>query len=150
TGQEDDDDIGLYNYGARLYDPILAKFISPDRIVQAPENPQSLNRYSYCQNNPLIYVDPSGEIVEWVAYLIGALAMGAFTGAVEAHMNGQNWFVGALAGTVIAAAWFGVGYGVGFVVTDFLVTTALSTGSAMAVSATKVVGAMAGGFAGGA
>lgn len=46
TDQEADDDIGFYNYGARLYDPVLGRFISPDRLVQAPENPQSLNRYS--------------------------------------------------------------------------------------------------------
>jgi len=46
TGQEDDDELGFYNYGARLYDPVIGRFISPDRIVQAPENPQTLNRYS--------------------------------------------------------------------------------------------------------
>jgi hypothetical protein len=37
-------------------------------MVPEPYNPQSLNRYSYCLNNPLIYVDPTGyqeeEIVE--------------------------------------------------------------------------------------
>ena len=32
-----------------------------------PYNPQSLNRYSYCINNPLIYVDPSGyDFFEWI------------------------------------------------------------------------------------
>jgi RHS repeat-associated protein len=36
TGQEDDDDLGLYNYGARLYDPLLGRFISPDSIVPDP------------------------------------------------------------------------------------------------------------------
>ena len=55
-----DAEYGLYNYGARLYDPIIGRFISPDTIVPQPYNPQSLNRYTYCLNNPLIYVDPSG------------------------------------------------------------------------------------------
>lgn len=55
TDQELDAENGLYNYGARLYDPFIGRFISPDSIVQAPYNPQSLNRYSYCLNNPLIY-----------------------------------------------------------------------------------------------
>ena len=33
--------------------------------MQNYNNPQTLNRYSYCTNNPLIYTDPSGRIVEF-------------------------------------------------------------------------------------
>ena len=29
--------------------------------MQAPDNIQNYNRYSYCLNNPLKYFDPSGE-----------------------------------------------------------------------------------------
>jgi RHS repeat-associated protein len=65
TDQELDAENGLYNYNARLYDPFIGRFISPDTIVPEPYNPQSLNRYSYCLNNPLIYVDPSGHFWEW-------------------------------------------------------------------------------------
>ena len=36
-------------------------FITPDTIIPDPSNPQSLNRYSYCYNNPVIYLDPSGH-----------------------------------------------------------------------------------------
>jgi RHS repeat-associated protein len=61
TDQEDDDETGLYNYGARLYDPEIGRFISADSIVPRPDDLQSLNRYSYCSNNPLVYVDPSGH-----------------------------------------------------------------------------------------
>ena len=60
TDHEFDTSTGLYNYGARLYDPIIGRFISADPTVQAPFDPQTLNRYSYCRNNPLIYVDPNG------------------------------------------------------------------------------------------
>ncbi len=60
TDQEFDAESGLYNYNARLYDPIIGRFISADPFVQAPFDPQTLNRYSYCRNNPLIYIDPSG------------------------------------------------------------------------------------------
>ncbi|NWG04561.1 MAG: RHS repeat-associated core domain-containing protein [Syntrophaceae bacterium] len=63
TGQEDDDDLGLYNFKARLYDPVLGRFISADTIVSDPKDPQSLNRYSYCLNNPLRYIDPTGNEV---------------------------------------------------------------------------------------
>jgi RHS repeat-associated protein len=61
TDQEFDGETALYNYDARLYDPVIGRFISPDSIVPAPFNPQSLNRYSYVLNNPLGYTDPSGH-----------------------------------------------------------------------------------------
>ena len=60
TDQEFDPESDLYNYDARLYDPVIGRFISADPIVQDPYDPQVLNRYSYCRNNPLMYVDPSG------------------------------------------------------------------------------------------
>jgi RHS repeat-associated protein len=49
------------NMNARLYDPVIARFFSPDNYVQIPEFTQAFNRYSYCLNNPLKYVDPSGN-----------------------------------------------------------------------------------------
>jgi RHS repeat-associated protein len=61
TDQEHDSGTGFYNYDARLYDPVIGRFISADSEVPDWTNPQSLNRYSYCRNNPLIYVDPSGN-----------------------------------------------------------------------------------------
>ena len=60
TGQRLDISTGLYFYNARYYDPQLGRFIQPDSIVQAPSDPQSLNRYSYVRNNPVKYVDPTG------------------------------------------------------------------------------------------
>lgn len=61
TGQELDYEVGLYNYGARLYDPEIGRFMTPDSIVPYPTDPQSLNRYSYVQNNPVNRIDPSGN-----------------------------------------------------------------------------------------
>jgi RHS repeat-associated protein len=63
TGQRSEEaNLGsLYDYGARFYSPVFGRFVSPDSIVPRPGNPQSLNRYSYVRNNPLILVDPSGN-----------------------------------------------------------------------------------------
>jgi len=61
TDQELDQSTGLYNYDARLYDPLIGRFVNADSMVPDQYSPQSLNRYSYCANNPLIYVDPSGH-----------------------------------------------------------------------------------------
>ncbi len=47
---------GLYYYGARYYDPWLGRFISPDTVLAG------LNRYAYCGNNPVRYVDPTGHV----------------------------------------------------------------------------------------
>jgi RHS repeat-associated protein len=62
TGQRLDS-TGLYYYNARYYDPTIGRFISPDTVIQNLANPQCLNRYSYCLNNPLKYTDPSGRNV---------------------------------------------------------------------------------------
>ena len=61
TDQEPDAGTGLYNYNARLYDPVLGQFVMADTIVPDPFNPQSLNRYAYCLNNPIRYIDPTGH-----------------------------------------------------------------------------------------
>jgi RHS repeat-associated protein len=60
TGHEMLDAFGLINMNGRVYDPIVARFLSPDAYVQNPEFSHSYNRYSYCFNNPLKYTDPSG------------------------------------------------------------------------------------------
>jgi RHS repeat-associated protein len=59
------DNTGLYYYNARYYDPGIGRFISADTIVPNPANPQSLNRYSYCLNNPLKYTDPTGHMDDY-------------------------------------------------------------------------------------
>jgi RHS repeat-associated protein len=72
TGQRLDG-TGLYYYNARYYDPSIGRFISPDTIVPHPANPQSFNRYSYCLNNPLTYIDPSGHWPKWLKYVANSL-----------------------------------------------------------------------------
>ncbi|MFT3740959.1 MAG: RHS repeat-associated core domain-containing protein [Breznakibacter sp.] len=60
TGHEHLDQFGVINMNGRMYDPLVGRFFSPDRLVQNPGFSQSFNRYSYCFNNPLKYVDPTG------------------------------------------------------------------------------------------
>lgn len=77
TGKELDTDTGLYDYGARYYDPVLSRFLSIDPWSGNLEDPQSLNKYSYTKNNPVKYVDPTGKNP-----LLAAMAVGAVGGAV--------------------------------------------------------------------
>ncbi|KAA3644794.1 MAG: hypothetical protein DWQ07_15420 [Chloroflexi bacterium] len=62
TGQRGLPSTGLMDYNARWYSPSLGRFTQPDSIVPNFFNPQSLNRYSYTYNNPIIYTDPTGHI----------------------------------------------------------------------------------------
>ncbi|MFQ5856892.1 MAG: toxin TcdB middle/N-terminal domain-containing protein [Anaerolineae bacterium] len=67
TDQEHDLEIGLYNYGARFYDPLVGRFISVDPLyMEEPEKglekPQALNLYAYAYNNPIRYHDPTGQV----------------------------------------------------------------------------------------
>ena len=64
TGHRHIAGIGLIDMNARLYDPMLGRFLSPDPHIQSPDCPQNYNRYSYCLNNPLRYTDPTGEIIK--------------------------------------------------------------------------------------
>jgi RHS repeat-associated protein len=63
TGQRSEEaSLGsLYDYGARFYSPYLGRFLSADTMVPQAGNPQTLNRYSYVNNSPLKYVDPTGH-----------------------------------------------------------------------------------------
>ena len=60
TGHEMDDEIGLVNMKARIYDPVIGRFLSPDSLIPSPTDLQSYNRYSYVRNNPLSFTDPTG------------------------------------------------------------------------------------------
>lgn len=63
TGHEHLPMFGLINMNARLYDPVIGRFLSPDPYVQSPDDSQNFNRFSYALNNPLRYMDPTGEVV---------------------------------------------------------------------------------------
>ncbi|HRH07328.1 MAG TPA: RHS repeat-associated core domain-containing protein [Bacteroidia bacterium] len=60
TGHEHLKEFALINMNGRMYDPVLARFLSPDKLLQNPSNTQNYNGYSYVLNNPLKYTDPSG------------------------------------------------------------------------------------------
>ncbi|MDY0078500.1 MAG: RHS repeat-associated core domain-containing protein [Bacteroidales bacterium] len=93
----------------RVYDPFLARFLSPDPQLQSPDYSQNYNRYSYAWNNPLKYTDPSGEFIHLV---IGAAIGGVFNwlaNGAQFNAAGLGHFgVGALAGGL------GAGIGAGF------------------------------------
>ena len=61
TGKEDDND-GLYYFGARCYYPSLGRFTTPEPLgLFEKESPITINPYIYCSDNPLKYIDPDGK-----------------------------------------------------------------------------------------
>lgn len=62
TGHEHLMDFGLINMNGRVYDPMVSRFLSPDPFIQAANNLNSYNRFSYVSNNPLLYIDPTGYL----------------------------------------------------------------------------------------
>jgi len=65
TGHEHLSGFGLINMNARLYDPMLARFLAPDPYVGSGLT-NDFNRYIYCRNNPLMFTDPSG--MSWKSF----------------------------------------------------------------------------------
>jgi RHS repeat-associated protein len=120
TGHQQMDATGLIHMGARLYDPVLARFIQADSIVPDGGDLQSLNRYTYVSNNPLAYTDPTGH---WGAQQQGylrttvAIAIAVYTGgavAPAAVPGGTGVFFGMTvtssnAGMVVMAGGFAAG-----------------------------------------
>ncbi|WP_221077278.1 RHS repeat-associated core domain-containing protein [Agarivorans aestuarii] len=60
TGHEMLAGVGLIHMNGRIYDADIGRFLQADPHVQAPNNAQNYNRYSYALNNPMSYTDPSG------------------------------------------------------------------------------------------
>ncbi len=170
TGKKLDDESGLFFYGARYYDPKLGRFITADTVVQAPNNPQTLNRYSYVLNNPLNRIDPTGHW-SWKSFwnsfagaVVGAVVTvatgglgapaafalgGAAGGAVAGGLNGglQGALMGGLMGGVLGG---GVGLGISTWGANFGYA-ALAAGGGYAIGtghADSFIGGVTGGIVG--
>ncbi|QUL56314.1 RHS repeat protein [Paenibacillus tritici] len=61
TGEVYDEETGLYYLRARYYDPSMGRFLNEDTVEGQIDNPLSQNLYTYVENNPLKYIDPSGH-----------------------------------------------------------------------------------------
>ena len=61
TGKELDS-TGLYYFAARYYDASVGRFITEDAWQGTRSQPESQNRYVYVVNNPLRYIDPTGNV----------------------------------------------------------------------------------------
>ena len=95
-----DTETGFYYLQTRYYDPSICRFISADQPELAStlsSVPGQLNMYAYCNNNPIMYTDETGEGILTailLGALIGAVISGGFAVADEVATNGwdaENW-----------------------------------------------------------
>jgi RHS repeat-associated protein len=89
TGQENDAETALDYYNSRYYEPHIQRFTQPDTLLTNIYNPQSLNRYSYVENNPLRYTDPSGHDIFPLLDL--AFITYDIVSIVKQPLNTTNW-----------------------------------------------------------
>lgn len=117
TGHEHLQSVGLINMNARLYDPKLHRFLSPDNYIQEPYNTQNYNRYAYCINNPLKYTDVTGNIFGIDDLLISAIIIGALIGTtsygiqcvITGKISAGGLIQSAVVGAISGAVTFGIG-----------------------------------------
>jgi hypothetical protein len=77
----------------RLYDPVVGRFLSPDPFIADPSFSQSYNRYAYALNNPLKYIDPSGEFIwQWLMAMAGNYLFGVADNTINKGMPLQQAF----------------------------------------------------------
>ena len=118
TGKEIDPETNLYYYVARYYDPMMGRFITADSIVSDIYDPQDLNRYAYCRNNPMKYVDPDGHAADTVWDLvnigmgIASFAYNVKTGNVSGAIVDAVGIVGDSAAAVVPFLPGGVATGI--------------------------------------
>lgn len=96
-----DDGTGLYHARARYFSPQLGRFITKDPLTGTDSDGQSLNRYVYVLNNPLMRVDPSGmfsietlvtagfQFLSGVGNALGGFPIAIFLGAEASLKSGS-------------------------------------------------------------
>jgi RHS repeat-associated protein len=60
-GEQFDPDLGLYYLRARYYNPLTGRFLSRDPLNGLPDDPASLHKYLYGDDDPVGLADPWGR-----------------------------------------------------------------------------------------
>ena len=105
TGKERDSESGLDMFGARYYGSSLGRFMTPDwaeKPTNVPYasfgNPQSLNLYSYVNNNPTTTRDPDGHCLEDACVIEGGIVITAMAVSYLSSPPGQQMLHNAVNG----------------------------------------------------
>ena len=56
-----DSELGFYYLNSRYYDPAVGRFINADTLVSTGQGILGYNMFAYCNNNPTLFCDCSGD-----------------------------------------------------------------------------------------
>lgn len=122
TGHEHLDAFSVIHMNGRVFNPVLAVFLTVDAVNQMITDTQSGNGYSYARGNPLRYVDPSGmsffgDVWHGITApfrAVGAIGQGIGHFASEAgKWLSENWRTVVIVAAVIAVTVVTGGAGAG-------------------------------------
>ncbi|MGW4160250.1 ricin-type beta-trefoil lectin domain protein [Streptomyces sp. NPDC004788] len=102
-GKVRDDASGYQPLGARLYDPVVGRFLSADPKLDL-NDPMQSNGYAYANNNPETFSDPSGLSIVLTASERAAALAGAGLSAAEVA-QAQSMQGKSLTSVILAVAW---------------------------------------------
>lgn len=82
-----DEETGFYYLNARYYDPAVRRFINADEVeyIGLKGSAASYNLFAYCENNPIRYSDPNGNIFQ---YNTSFKVTGTFESSVSYNPSG--------------------------------------------------------------
>jgi RHS repeat-associated protein len=120
--------LSLLDFGARMYDPYTARWISVDKMAH---HTQSYSPYAYCGVNPVNLYDPDGDIAHIaIGIAVGAVVGAAIEGGIAAyHGKSKSEVLGAMARGAIEGG---------------VIAATISTGGALSLAASVAKGAAIG------
>ena len=77
-----DDETGFYYLQSRYYDPVVGRFINADGQLNG--GLLGYNLFAYCENNPVMGIDPTGNSPDWDKFAMGLMLAGVGALAVTA------------------------------------------------------------------
>ena len=127
------------NMNGRVYDPAIGLFVSPDLVTQSLTDDRTLARYSYVLNNPLRYIDPTGNF-----HCCGNIGQ-----AIGSALGGAANAIGQALGSAASATgqWLQQNWRDVVVITVAIGVTVLTAGTASPILVGMIAGATAAGTA---
>jgi RHS repeat-associated protein len=154
TGQRQEDLLGgadgLYYYGVRWYDAALGRWLSPDSIIpEAAQGVQAWSRYTYVNNAPTRYQDPTGHWINFAAGNVVGAAIGMGSYLLDSALSGSFSCrdLALSTGTGAAGAAYNLTAGENYNSTDMLIAAGVGAAAGAANSAlgmTSLAGTSAG------